>query len=157
MKEKLLFITIAMLCSITWLCGDIVKSEPYDLYNINRRKMIPATYNERSTPVGTGSGYNRQAKKYYQELYHQEAVNKYLSRLKNDPHNKNTLYKLSGIYALLNEPELAAHYVTQAYLNGFQNLRHIGKSRKFKLVRDDPVFINTLESLKTMQAEKNNQ
>ncbi|GEM_PF-4224955 len=150
MKRQLLMFAIALLCCLTALHGDVVRPEENSA-GPNPRNKVPYTYKQRSTPVGASVGVQRDRSAEAKRQKYLDAVDGYLARLQDDSDNKHTLYKLAVNYALLNEPELAAHYVTQSYLNGYRNLKRFEKSKKFRLVRDAPVFINTLESLKAMQ------
>lgn len=150
MKRHLLTLAIALLCCLTALYGDVVRPEENPA-GPNPRNKVPYTYKQRSTPVGASVGVQRDRSAEAKRQKYLDAVDKYLARLQNDPDNKHTLYKLAVKYALLNEPELAAYYVTQSYLKGYRNLNLFEKGKKFRLIRDDPVFVNTLESLKAMQ------
>jgi hypothetical protein len=113
------------------------------------------SFERRSHSGGSAVGYKKYLEREFNEQYYHAAIVKYLSWLKIDKHNVNALYNLSCCYAMLNEPELAAYYVKLSYTNGFKNLKHIERSKKFKLVRNNEVFKSTIDSLKTLNTPKN--
>jgi phospholipase/carboxylesterase len=98
--------------------------------------------------------YMEKAYDAYTKSDFETAAKYYLYYLQSNPDDATSWYNLSCCYGLLNKPELAAKYLKVAYKAGFTDTNHIAQDTDFTIVRNDAVFQNAVDSLKTWNERK---
>ncbi len=153
MKLHFWVITLLLVCIGGVLNGDVVYVDrSLDEIKNNPKLLDPAQYKVHFGHGVPNSSSRKTGSAYYMNGYYTAAAARYTANLKSDPTNKNTLYNLAGCYGVLNQPDLASRYLILAFDNGFTNLRHVMTNRKFKKVKNSPVFKATVDSLLTVKA-----
>lgn len=127
--------------------GEVYVDHSLDAVKMNPKLLDPAQYKVHYGHGVPNSSSKKASASYYTNQYYSSAAARYTAHLKADPGNKNTLYNLSCSYSMMNQPKKASYYLKLAFQNGFTNLRHVMKSKKFANVKDDPVFKATVDSL----------
>ena len=98
--------------------------------------------------------YQWKAFNEYQNRNYMKSAQYYLTLLKYDIQNANSIYNLSCCYGLLGKDTLAAKYLKRAIKAGFDNFNHILKDPDFDNVREKEYFTSTLDSISSKIEEK---
>jgi len=75
------------------------------------------------------------------------AIRYYLAALSSDIHDEITIYNVACCYALLEEVELASLYLQRAVIAGYNDLEFMRSDPDFDGIREDPLFIGTMEHI----------
>lgn len=99
------------------------------------------------------SEYYRIAGEAYQDCNYSLAIRYYLAFLTRDIGNEIVIYNVACCYALMGEVELASLYLQRAVIAGYHDVAFLRADPDFDAIRDDPVFIGTMQHISAALGE----
>ena len=91
--------------------------------------------------------YLTSARDAYTEGNYKVAIRYYLAALSHNIDDEISIYNVACCYALMEEVELTSLYLQRAVLAGYRDVDFIREDPDFDLVRDDPLFTETMRHI----------
>jgi len=102
------------------------------------------------------SYYKKKAYDAYESGNYEEAAIYYLTLLRCDIRDFNSIYNLACCYGLLGKDTLAAKYIERAVKAGYKDINHIKQDPDFESVRESKLFKKTVDSI-SLEIEKDEE
>jgi phospholipase/carboxylesterase len=99
------------------------------------------------------SEYYRIAGEAYRDGNYNLAIRYYLASLNRNIDNEIAIYNVACCYALMGNVELASLYLQRAVIAGYHDIDFMRGDHDFDGVRDDPLFIGTMQHISAALGE----
>jgi len=148
-KQKIILTTICLLCfsMTTVFSQDTPEGESVEINFTQPETIDPLNENIGDFLDVDLYSYRKTAFDAYQSGDFEKAARYYLTLLKSDVNDANSIYNLACCYGLLGKEVLAAKYLERSVKAGFDNIEHIKNDPDFDNVRESGVFNAVVDSI----------
>ncbi|NOQ23503.1 MAG: hypothetical protein GQ565_12770 [Candidatus Aegiribacteria sp.] len=99
------------------------------------------------------SEYYRIAGEAYRDGNYSLAIRYYLASLTRNIDNEIAIYNVACCYALMGDVELTSLYLQRAVIAGYHDIGFINADTDFDTIRDNPVFVGTMQHISAALGE----